>query len=54
MGAFAVTYSIGKAELTESATYDNMEHMLSVLQELKDRGFKISMDEYEEKYLRGL
>ena len=37
-------------ELTESATYDNMEHMLSVLQELRNRGFKISMDDFGTGY----
>jgi len=37
-------------ELTESATYDNMEHMISVLQELRNRGFKISMDDFGTGY----
>ena len=37
-------------ELTESATYDNMEHMLSVLEDLRKRGFKISMDDFGTGY----
>ena len=37
-------------ELTESATYDNMEHMINVLEELRSRGFKISMDDFGTGY----
>ena len=37
-------------ELTESATYDNMERMLYVLRELRERGFKISMDDFGTGY----
>ena len=37
-------------ELTESATYDDMEHMISVLEELRSRGFKISMDDFGTGY----
>ncbi|MBQ7581944.1 MAG: EAL domain-containing protein, partial [Lachnospiraceae bacterium] len=48
--AYGVDHQLIDFELTESATYDNMEHMLSVLQELKDRGFKISMDDFGTGY----
>ena len=37
-------------ELTESATYDNMEHLIGVLEELRKRGFKISMDDFGTGY----
>ena len=37
-------------ELTESATYENMEHMIGVLEELRKRGFKISMDDFGTGY----
>ena len=47
---YGVDHHLIDFELTESATYDNMEHMLSVLQELKDRGFKISMDDFGTGY----
>ena len=48
--AYGVDHHLIDFELTESATYDNMEHMLSVLQELRDRGFKISMDDFGTGY----
>lgn len=48
--SYAVDHHLIDFELTESATYDNMEHMLSVLQELRDRGFKISMDDFGTGY----
>ena len=37
-------------ELTESATYDNMDHMLRVLEDLRASGFKISMDDFGTGY----
>jgi EAL domain-containing protein (putative c-di-GMP-specific phosphodiesterase class I) len=37
-------------ELTESATYDNKVHMLRVLEDLRERGFKISMDDFGTGY----
>ena len=37
-------------ELTESATYDDMDHMMNVLEELRSRGFKISMDDFGTGY----
>ena len=47
---YGVDHKLIDFELTESATYDNMEHMLSVLQELRNRGFKISMDDFGTGY----
>ena len=37
-------------ELTESAYYDNTEHMISTLAELRKRGFKLSMDDFGTGY----
>ena len=48
--SYGVDHSLIDFELTESATYDNMEHMLSVLEELRIRGFKISMDDFGTGY----
>ncbi len=48
--SYGVDHHLIDFELTESATYDNMEHMLSVLQELRDCGFKISMDDFGTGY----
>ena len=48
--SYGVDHHLIDFELTESATYDNTEHMLSVLQELRDRGFKISMDDFGTGY----
>ena len=48
--SFGVDHSLIDFELTESATYDNTEHMLSVLEELRARGFKISMDDFGTGY----
>ncbi len=47
---YGVDHKLIDFELTESATYDNMEHMLSVLEELRSRGFKISMDDFGTGY----
>ena len=47
---YGVDHSLIDFELTESATYDNTEHMLSVLEELRSRGFKISMDDFGTGY----
>ena len=48
--SFEVEHSLIDFELTESAYYDNTEHMLSVLFELRKRGFKISMDDFGTGY----
>ena len=48
--SYGVDHHLIDFELTESATYDNMNRMLSVLRELRDRGFKISMDDFGTGY----
>ena len=48
--SYGVDHNLIDFELTESATYDNMERMLNVLRELRDRGFKISMDDFGTGY----
>ena len=47
---YGVDHKLIDFELTESATYDNMEHMIGVLEELRKRGFKISMDDFGTGY----
>ena len=47
---YGIDHQLIDFELTESATYDNTEHMLSVLEELRKRGFKISMDDFGTGY----
>ena len=47
---YGVDHDLIDFELTESATYDNMEHMINVLNELRRRGFKISMDDFGTGY----
>ena len=37
-------------ELTESATYEDMDHMMGILEELRDKGFQISMDDFGTGY----
>jgi len=37
-------------ELTESATYDNTDHMIGVLNQLREKGFRISMDDFGTGY----
>ena len=48
--SYGVDHHLIDFELTESATYDDMERMLCVLRELRDRGFKISMDDFGTGY----
>ncbi|MCR5093989.1 MAG: bifunctional diguanylate cyclase/phosphodiesterase [Lachnospiraceae bacterium] len=45
-----VSHDLIDFELTESATYDNMERMLEVLNDLRARGFRISMDDFGTGY----
>ena len=45
-----VSHDLIDFELTESATYDNTEHMVQVLSDLRDRGFSISMDDFGTGY----
>ncbi len=47
---YGVDHGLIDFELTESATYDDKEHMLRVLNELRDRGFNISMDDFGTGY----
>ncbi len=47
---YGVDHGLIDFELTESATYDNMEHMINVLEELCKLGFKISMDDFGTGY----
>ena len=47
---YGVDHSIIDFELTESAGYDNTDHMISVLQGLRQAGYKISMDDFGTGY----
>ena len=47
---YGIDHGLIDFELTESATYDNKEHMLQTLEELRARGFKISMDDFGTGY----
>ncbi len=48
--SYGVDHSLIDFELTESATYDDKERMISVLEGLRDQGFKISMDDFGTGY----
>lgn len=48
--SFGVSHSLIDFELTESATYNDMEQMIQVLEELRSLGFKISMDDFGTGY----
>ena len=48
--SYGVDHSLIDFELTESATYDDTDHMLSVLLGLREQGFKISMDDFGTGY----
>ncbi|MCR4899899.1 MAG: GGDEF domain-containing phosphodiesterase [Treponema sp.] len=47
---YGVDHSIIDFELTESAGYDNTDHMISILEELRASGYKISMDDFGTGY----
>ena len=47
---YGVDHGIIDFELTESATYEDRDYMISVLEDLRDRGFKISMDDFGTGY----
>ena len=47
---YGVDHSLIDFELTESAGYDNTDHMISVLNELRSAGYKISMDDFGTGY----
>ena len=48
--SYGVSHDLIDFELTESAGYDNTGHMISVLEELRAAGFKISMDDFGTGY----
>ena len=48
--SFGLEHELIDFELTESAGYDNTDHMIRVLQELRDKGFNISMDDFGTGY----
>ncbi|MBR5645679.1 MAG: EAL domain-containing protein [Treponema sp.] len=48
--SFGIEHEYIDFELTESATYDDMEYMISLLEELRKKGFKISMDDFGTGY----
>ena len=48
--SYGVDHSLIDFELTESASYDNTEHLVSVLAELRSLGFKTSMDDFGTGY----
>ena len=48
--SYGVSHELIDFELTESATYDDKEHMIRVLSDLRSRGFKISMDDFGTGY----
>lgn len=43
---YHLEHSLIEFELTESATYSNQERMIKILEELKSKGFLISMDDF--------
>ncbi len=45
-----ISHELIDFELTESATYDNTDHMIGVLDQLRKKGFKISMDDFGTGY----
>ncbi len=48
--SYGVERSFIEFELTETATYDNQSHMISVIEDLKSKGFRISMDDFGTGY----
>ena len=48
--SYNVSHELIDFELTESATYDDKDQMIMVLNELRDRGFLISMDDFGTGY----
>ncbi len=47
---YGIDHNIIDFELTESAGYDNTDHMINVLEELRATGYKISMDDFGTGY----
>ena len=48
--SYGVEHSLIEFELTETAAYDNQKYMVSVMNELRNRGFLISMDDFGTGY----
>lgn len=48
--SYGVEHSLIEFELTESVAYDNQKYMVSVMHELKNKGFSISMDDFGTGY----
>ncbi len=48
--SYGVERSLIEFELTETAAYDNQSYMISVIDELKNKGFRISMDDFGTGY----
>ena len=48
--AYGVDHALIEFELTETVEYDNQTYMISIMQELKDKGFLISMDDFGTGY----
>lgn len=48
--SYGVDHELIDFELTESAAYDNQEYLVSVLKDLKEHDFKISMDDFGTGY----
>lgn len=47
---YEVNNSLIDFELTESAAYDNQLNLVQVIKSLKEKGFKISMDDFDTGY----
>ena len=47
---YHVNHQYIEFELTESATYEDREHMIGILDELREKGFQISMDDFGTGY----
>nr|MCR4641129.1 EAL domain-containing protein [Lachnospiraceae bacterium] len=48
--SFGIDHGLIDFELTESATYDDTEHMINLLTALRENGFRISMDDFGTGY----
>lgn len=48
--SYGVEHSLIEFELTESAAYDDQKYLISVMEALKSKGFRISMDDFGTGY----
>ena len=48
--SYGIDHSLIEFELTETLAYDNQEYMISVMNDLKEKGFWISMDDFGTGY----